>query len=426
MSTIVPVLRAHMGSRDYYITKMSAFEISGQVSIASELSDWTELTLNELYQRNLNEKRVEQDIAPYLANTKDRFFGSIIVWMLDEEVAEFEPVSDHVSVKAAYRSAAESMGFLTIDHTRGRGEGGLVAIDGQHRLAALRRVVQRQTEGEFASEVTSDEVAVIFVRDKTVNSARDLFTVLNRSARRVSKNDVLIMSEVDGAAIIARELTSLPLLAPHGLDDNPLVKWDKNTISAKDQQLTTLNALYEISQLVADHMGVDLLAGEEAGNPPSDEILAKVKKEAILWLSSLFNNSTFFENLRQNPIDIPDARRESEYSMLLKPAGLIAFFGAVVVALDQNCGKMKNIDEVMRQLLRVDWSMSSGFWRGIMVNAKGNITNKKSDIALASDLAAWMAAGTSSAAPFQQDLIERYRRQLGRVDTSLPTPLEDK
>jgi hypothetical protein len=58
-----------------------------------------------------------------------------------------------------------------------------------------------------------------------------------------------------------------------------------------------------------------------------------------------------------------------------------------------------------------------------MVNAKGNISNKVSDLDLAAELAAWMITGRSSNKSFQSTLTENYQRQLGRVDAQLPTPV---
>lgn len=423
MSVTVPALSAVMGSRCYYISKMSAANLSGQVSIASELSDWSELSLNELYQRKLNDRRVEQEIAPYLAQSKDRFFGSIIVWILNSDVVTFEPVSDHVKVSAAYLSAAQSMGFLIIDGAGPGDQSGLVALDGQHRLAALRHVVQGKVEGPEATKVRDDEVAVIFVQDDNVKSARDLFTVLNRSARRVSKSDVVIMSEVDGAAIIARNIAVSKLLAPNGIDTDPLIKWEKNTISLNDHELTTLNAIYEIVQLVAIRQKIDLQAGEEAGVPPDSADLAKVETEVMSWLEILFK-APDFAACRFDPLKVVAMRKEGQYSLLMKPIGLIAFFRAVVVALDTSGGNLTNPAEVIRRLLTLDWDLKSNFWRGILVNAKGNVVRQKDDIALGGDLAVWMITGRDSATPFQESVTEGYRTQLGRRDAALPTPME--
>ncbi len=424
MTVTVPAIRATMGSRSYYISKMSAAELSGQVSIASQQSDWTELTLNELYQRKLNDKRVEQDIAPYLANSADRFFGSLIVWIIDPSVCDFEPASKFIDVPRAYESAAKSIGFLIVDNSRATGESGLVALDGQHRLAALRRVVRSETEGPYASQVNSDEIAVIFVMDTEVRTARDLFTVLNRSARRVTKGDVLIMSEVDGAAIVARDLTSSKLLAPYGLMDKGLIKWEKNTIALGDPQITTLNAVYEVVQTVARQLRIDLQTGDETGNPPPQEELSKVRFEADRWLRSLFDESEEFTAMRLDPLRIIELRRESTISLLLKPVGFQTFFAAVATSLENTGGGLDDLSTVVRRLLRLDWSVGTNFWKGILVNARGNVTRNKNDIQLGADLAAWMIAGESSSTQFQQTLTERYRRQLGRTDASLPRPLE--
>lgn len=421
MSVTVPVITARMGSREYYITKMTAFELSGQVGIASELTDFGALTLEELYQRDLNKKRVVEEIAPYLANAKDRFFGSIIVWILGDDVVTFEPVGEFVSVSAAYSRAAKSLGFLIIDNSEQRS--GLVALDGQHRLAALREVVQGNTDGEFRAAVCSDEVAVIFVRDTDIRSARDLFTVLNRSARKVSKNDVLIMGEVDGAAIVARRLTSSTLLAPYGLGDRPLVKWESNTINQKDAQLTTLNAVYEVVKKVAGHLQIDLLSGEESGTPPPQGEMERAHDATMGWLTALFDESDEFSAMRSDPDAIGEARKkESPYSLLLRPVGFQAFFGAVAVLLDPAACGVANHTEAIRQLLQVDWSLASRTWNGIMVNARGNVTNRTSDVALAADLAAWLAAGEAMNPGYRDGLRDRMRRQLNVDALELPTP----
>lgn len=422
MTVTLPVITARMGSRDYFITKMTASELSGSVGIASELENFDALTLEDLYQRHLNKKRVQEEIAPYLANAKDRFFGSIIVWILGDDVVTFEPVSDFISVSAAYSQAAASLGFLIINNSEQRS--GLVALDGQHRLAALREVVQGNAQGEFRSAACNDEVAVIFVHDKEARSARDLFTVLNRSARKVSKNDLLIMGEVDGAAIVARRLTSSSLLAPFGLIDRPLVKWESNTINQKDTQLTTLNAVYEVVKKAAGLHQIDLMAGEESGTPPPQADMDSAYNVAFTWLSALFDESDEFSKMRTDSEAVVEARKkESPHSLLLRPVGFQAFFGAVAVLLQADVSAVSSPPEAIRRLLQVDWSLTAQTWRGILVNPRGNVTNRASDVALASELAAWIAVGDAMNEEFKQGLRDRLRRQLSREDFELPTPV---
>ena len=63
-------------------------------------------------------------------------------------------------------------------------------------------------------------------------------------------------------------------------------------------------------------------------------------------------------------------------------------------------------------------------WYLTQILQLGQLVQLAHEIQLASDLAACMITGKSSSTTFQQSLTERYRRQLGRADAALPTPLE--
>jgi len=408
-----------MGSRDYYIAKMSASSLSGQVSIASELDDWENLTLDDLYQRDLNRKRVEQDIAPYLANTADRFFGSIIILIRDHDAITFEGVAEVFdNMLAAYRNHSQDIGFLTI----GSKQGGLVALDGQHRLAALRHVVQGNTPGPYRDDVANDEVAVIFISDTEISKARELFTMLNRSARKVSKKDVLIMSESDGSAIVARRLTSHLILNPRrNLENQPLVKWQSNTIGQKDTQITTLNALYELAEIAAEFLGIDFNESEENEDGPTVKDLDLVFNRCVNWLSILFECEDFAGMREDSNLVVEGRKKESTYSLLLRPVGFVLFFDAVAKALKES--ELTDEREVIERLLQIDWRFESNLWMGIMVNAKNNVSNKTADINLASDLAVYLICGESTPLSFRNNLEQRLRKQYNRADAVLPVHL---
>ena len=423
MSTLIPAIRSRMGSRDYYVAKMRASELAGQVAIASELDDWEHLTLDDLYQRELNRKRVEQEIAPYLANTADRFFGSIIILIRDPKAITFEGVLQFTeNMFAAYRNHASDIGFLTI----GSSQGGLVALDGQHRLAALRHVVQGNTNGPYRDDVSDDEVAVIFISDSELSKARELFTMLNRSARKVSKNDVLIMSESDGAAIVARRLTSIDTLNPRTLEDHPLVKWESNTINQRDTQFTTLNALYELAQIAADHLKIQFDdSDDDDRDGPAEKDVKKVTEICSKWLNILFDECEDFADMREDfNLIVEGRKKESQYSLLLRPVGFILFFEALAKILNTAIGGYTDEREAIQRLLEVDWSFNSPIWKGVMVNPRGNISNKAADRNLAADIAVWLVCGTKLPVGFDQNLRERFSKQHNRADAVLPNPLE--
>ncbi len=79
MAIIIPCIKGKMGDTEYYQATMRASDLVHRVRPASELDEWATMTIEDRLQRSPDLKRVKAEIAPYIAQTKDRFFGSMIV-----------------------------------------------------------------------------------------------------------------------------------------------------------------------------------------------------------------------------------------------------------------------------------------------------------------------------------------------------------
>jgi DNA sulfur modification protein DndB len=421
---MIPAIRAQMGTHTYYAGAMSAADVCQQVGVASELDDWHDMTIEEVYQRDLNRRRVEQEIAPYLVNTPDRFFGSIIVLVRDPSSIAFEPL-EHLGITApaGIRAAAQNVGVLTIGlGQRAAGSGALVALDGQHRLASLRAVVQGgAVRGPYEGDVGDDTVTVLFVEHQSDVESRRLFTTLNRSARKVSKNDLLLMGEDDARNIVGRALAQGHLLAPRGLDKEPLVKWDGNTIKERDTAMTTLNALNDMVEVVAAHMQLPFAVADDYSVRPSREHIDRLEAEAQRWLLALFSTFPELEALRDDPASVPAARAfDQPVSMLLKPAGLVVFMKSVALGADQQRGNLGDIAESMADLRKVGWSLSDDHWQDLMVTKRGTISGRRNEWDLAADVVTCIAGGSRVNVSFRSKVELRYGAHIGRPGSSLP------
>ena len=67
MAYTLPCIKGKIGSTPYYLGTMKADEIVGMAKPASRLDEWEEFTIEERMQRDLNDKRVRDEIAPYIA-----------------------------------------------------------------------------------------------------------------------------------------------------------------------------------------------------------------------------------------------------------------------------------------------------------------------------------------------------------------------
>ena len=128
-------IRARMGNTPYYLAKMPVGQLIDNVGIAKELPEWPDMSADEKMQREFDIRRVVEEMVPYVVEDPDRFFGSLIIDIYSgyEDIV-FESVAEAIpGLPAAYRMPMRDMGFLTLP-----GKERLIALDGQHRLLALR------------------------------------------------------------------------------------------------------------------------------------------------------------------------------------------------------------------------------------------------------------------------------------------------
>lgn len=191
-----------MGDWVYYSCLMTLNEISSRVRYAQDIHKHAELS--EMIQRGLDGIRSVQ-IAEYLKMQPQRFFNSLVVatyggspnWHPLEEVRDSRQLGllDDLS-----QETVESVGFLALT-----GEEKLFALDGQHRLAGIKRTIKDRVGQDL-----DDEVSVIFVAHEAtpqgLERTRRLFTTLNKTARPVSKGGIIALDEDDVMAICVRRL----------------------------------------------------------------------------------------------------------------------------------------------------------------------------------------------------------------------------
>lgn len=236
---LIPAIRGRIGSTEYFVATMKASEVVNSVRIPKEMPDWGQESVEDRYQREINYKRVKEQIAPYFANDGDRFFNALIVDILDPDSVTFDKLSDAIRNIPTYMGGlGENFGILTLT-----GSERLVPLDGQHRLAALKFALYGRDEKDQPidglnpnADIGKDDITLILIKHDRVK-ARKIFSKVNRYAKAVSKADNLIISEDDYMAIIARGIANDTFKS--------LVNSKSNTISDKSNDIITLSAIYE-------------------------------------------------------------------------------------------------------------------------------------------------------------------------------------
>jgi DNA sulfur modification protein DndB len=364
MALVIPGVKGHLGNTDFYQATMKARDLVQGVRSASELDEWTTMSIEERLQRDPDIKRVKEQIAPYIAASKDRFFGAMVVLIYKGEI-HFESIREWVSNKAprVYQSVSDNIGLLTIDG------GTLIMLDGQHRLLALEKVIKGEVLGACREDVPNDDVCVIFIQHESNEKTRRIFNKVNRYAKPTSRGDNIITSEDDRSAIIARQLLSggspLGVKAPGSTED--IVEWKSNTLAVRSTKLTTISTVYETVKLILKNEGIAL---DPNSRPPEEELNLYYEIVETFW-NTVLNGLQPYKEALHDSARIPQMRKEDQpYSLLFKPVSQQALFRGLIAATQNN---RMTLSEAVRRANQIDWSISSSIWTNILVAPKGSM-----------------------------------------------------
>lgn len=387
MATVIPAIQARMGAITYYQTTMTAHELTGSMRVASERDNWASASIEERIQRDLNAKRVKEEIVPYLRKAPDRFFGSVIVLLMGADL-EFEDVTQfQLKVPAAQRSAAERMGFLNITG------GERIVLDGQHRFAALRDVVNRNFvedgEADYAGEVPNDDISVIFIQFESEERTRKIFTKVNRTARVPKRSDNIIMSEDDGLAIVSRWLVrdGAPLGITYPPKNELIVDWKSNTIADRSAKLTTISAVYESLRDILEAEKIHMVDEKKGIVRPPDEDLHNAYEAASTWWTKLMAHIEAFKQAAADPTYLPKLREAGTYKLLLKPNGQQALIKGLARAVQRGA----DLDTAIMRTNEIDWS-DKGPWENILIKPNGQMIARTEAYDAAANLIAYLVA----------------------------------
>ena len=387
-----------MASWTYYVIKMDARELSKNVSFAQEI--YEDRTLSEAIQRILNESRVNKEIVTYLKRQPDHFFSSIVIAAIEGD-PKFYPVqiADDPRFQIFVDDARlnSSFGVLRFDGTQK-----YYALDGQHRLAAIKTLLDRDNPlSDGAPEnFGSEEFSIMLVVQSETDSIevfrqkyRRLFANLNRYAKPMDQATNIIMDEDDLFAIITRRLiTDHHFFKSAGRQrDSIRVKTSKGkNLKSSDAFFTSIETLYE--------MNIELLSSRSRENHgwggsdtdekdlamfkrfrPEEEYIDAMYEELALYWDAIIEEMPVLENypatMRKHDLT-PDDTEFTDH-MLFWTIGQVMFTKIVRELLDR---KQVNPEEPTRESSRdalkglrdLEWRLHETPWKNFFLVKDSN------------------------------------------------------
>ena len=326
---LLPALRGHIGDWVYYSCLMPIPELASRVDYVQDIHN--DNALSKMIQRSLEGDRAEL-IASYLDKTKERFFNSLVLATYDGspewlEVGDFNATTDDELINELTDDAIDTLGFLSLS-----GNEKIFAVDGQHRLAGIKRAINNK------SNFGSERLSVIFIahNENKRERTRRLFTTLNKTAKPVRKNDIISLDEDDTMAIITRRL-----IEENKWFSSPkiLVNSNENIPSTNRVCLTTISNLYDVLKLIFKYR-----LGEKSDvnlrfYRPSEKDLDGYYNYALKYFEAIaasFPPVLHLFNSQEPALITQQYRGEHGGHLLFRPVGLIIFTNTAIAFAKYN------------------------------------------------------------------------------------------
>ncbi|MEW9798003.1 DNA sulfur modification protein DndB [Alteromonas sp. CYL-A6] len=278
--TLIPALKAKVGDWNYYICVMKYAQVAKECSFAYELGGNPEL--NELLQRGISDRT--QGIVEYLIKSEHRFLGSLIV-------AAWGGHPNYIPVKMdesddLIKGLDSGFGVLTFD-----GSQQYFALDGQHRLRAIKDAIKRKPE------LGNEEISVILVSHFNTpegqERTRRLFSNINKNAKSTTSTENIVLDEDDGYAVINRRLINEhPILSDNGVvsiyrrqNSEGGLSISTSVSNSDRKAITSIKQLYEMVKALSVGTEID---GHNINIRPTDDDLEQSYNKISDRITNLF------------------------------------------------------------------------------------------------------------------------------------------
>ena len=353
-TTLLPSLRSLVGDWNYYVTTLTFREVALLVKAPDEIHERKKLA--EWIQREAIESHADA-IAAYIETTPQRFLGSLIVGVYGG-APNWTPIEVKIPEE-------EGVPIELIERLEGRigllhfsGAEKLFAIDGQHRVAGIKKALEHASKEDLVFE---DSVSAIFVAHDPKTEAgkqrtRRLFTTVNKKAKVISKAAQIALDEDDGFAIVTRRLIDSHWL----FEDAKKYVLYGSTGSLPPSDSTSITSVVGLFELVKDlHFGDPDFGKERPDETALDEHLQYCTSYFDELLKTIPEYKEVFVGEEKAP---GDYRTSDNNHMLFRPMGQRTFARAVQLLVSRGV----ELTDAVKQLSDAEMYLQEPEWHHIL------------------------------------------------------------
>jgi DNA sulfur modification protein DndB len=343
MQLSFPAMKGRMGNRDYYVA-MVRLKL---VPKLFQFRDWSELPPEQRAQRILQKNRIPE-MTQYILDNEDGYLFSALTASFDCDPV-FTPLGD-----------AGDIGTLEMPF-----EADLVINDGQHRRAAIDEALKENPK------LGDETIAVVLFPWEDLDRMQQMFSDLNRTARKTSKSLDILYNHRDLPSQIALALTERVDVF------KGLVDKDRVSLPLRSPKLFTLGALYDATN------GLLLTVAEEDFDQKLDL--------AIEFWNIVAGQLPEWRKVKEGDLKPVELRQEFIHTHAIVLWGIGAMGRTLMFE------RPERWQSELRELRSIDWRRTNHEWQGVAMSGPDVINRRQNRMDTASFLKLKMGLTLTSA-----------------------------
>ncbi|EBA00892.1 DNA sulfur modification protein DndB [Marinobacter sp. ELB17] len=218
---------------NYMQLNLAVAEID-KIGLVSEIPGSERWPIRQLFQRDIDKERVKNEIIPYFLNdSMAKFFNPLTIAVLP--ISNNGTLDKNVKEEVAQPDAKFSHAFEIHDHYKlsyddnhfdakllwNPNKVRLVAIDGQHRLHALKRLFALHKQNPGSEDLRNVDfinwrIPIVLVTighasegettDGILEKTRNIFVTINKQAKQPTRSRTILLNDYSVSAICTQEL----------------------------------------------------------------------------------------------------------------------------------------------------------------------------------------------------------------------------
>jgi len=243
-----------------YIQSVMNFEFLNNITLIEDIKGSDKWDVRDLFQRNVDRNRVVDDIVPFLKEPNSiKFFAPLalvllpmtgsevnsdLIEIIDEDVEDDEtPYLKHsLGDSAAFFEFQDAPSYSKVKWNPDKVK--LVAVDGQHRISALKMLLDDEKQDPIVQNMNIPILIIGFSKSKNIidgqhvprllDVVRQTFVYINNKSQKISESRAILLDNEDINSLAVQEVIQKAHSNDNNDDDNvandsssiPLVMFD--------------------------------------------------------------------------------------------------------------------------------------------------------------------------------------------------------